>query len=241
MSKKLQPSVLIIEDQESIASIIKYNLNKEGFNISIADDGAEGLEMVKSLKPDIVLLDWMLPSISGIEICKLIRSTPGIENTPIIMISARNEEMDKIAGLDRGADDYITKPFSPNELIARVRSVLRRIRPVFSDVVIDFEGLVVDLGKHSVTRDGHEIKLSPIEFKILQTLIEQPGRVLSRDQLMDKIWGTDIYIGSRTIDVHITRLRKALLSVSPDGIDIIVTIRLAGYALKSRFSKPSSE
>lgn len=234
MSKRLQPTILVIEDEESVAAIIKYNLKKEGYLVSVANDGLEGLEMAKELKPDLILLDWVLPSLSGIEICKLIRTNPAIANTPIMMISARSQEMDKIVGLDKGADDYISKPFSPAELMARIRSVLRRIRPAFSGDIMKFEDITLDVERHSVIRNSHEIKLSPIEFKILQVLMEAPGRVLSRDALMDKIWGSDVYVGSRTIDVHITRLRKALLSASNDDIDIIVTVRLSGYALKTK-------
>jgi two-component system phosphate regulon response regulator PhoB len=233
MSKELKPSILVVEDEESIASIIKYNLKREGYIILSSQDGLDAVSVVKTHKPDLILLDWMLPGISGIEVCRIIRSTPEVCNIPIIMISARGEEVDKITGLDKGADDYIAKPFSPPELIARIRAVLRRMRPAFSSKSLEFRDVKLDLASHSVVRNGSEIKLSPIEFKILQILMENPGRVYSREALMDKIWGADVFVGSRTVDVHITRLRKSLLDVSSDEVDIIKTIRLGGYTLKA--------
>lgn len=232
MSKELKPSILVVEDEESIASIIRYNLKREGYLIFTSADGADAVNAAKMHKPDLILLDWMLPTISGIEVCRIIRSTPEISNVPIIMISARGEEMDKVMGLEKGADDYIAKPFSPPELIARIRAILRRMRPAFSSKPLIFKDITIDLAKHTVHRNNAEIKLSPIEFKILQILMENPGRVHSREALMDKIWGTDVFVGSRTVDVHITRLRKSLLDVSADGIDVIKTIRLSGYTLK---------
>ncbi len=241
MSKELKPSILVVEDEESIASIIKYNLKKEGYLIFTSADGADAINIAKHHKPDLILLDWMLPSISGIEVCRIIRSTPEIANVPIIMISARGEEMDKIMGLEKGADDYLSKPFSPPELVARIRAILRRMRPAFSSKPLIFEDIIVDLASHTVHRSETEIKLSPIEFKILQILMENPGRVLSREALMDKIWGTDVYVGSRTVDVHITRLRKALLDASSDDFDIIQTIRLSGYTLKSNKEKKATK
>lgn len=232
MTKKtLQPSILVVEDEESIASVIKYNLKREGFIVDSVDDGNAALDFAKKNKPDLIILDWMLPSISGIEVCKTLRSSDDTINIPIIMLTAKSEELDKITGLERGADDYMTKPFSPVELVARIKAVLRRIRPAFSGKTLEFEDIVMDLQRHSVSRGNQDIKLSPIEFKILQVLMENPGRVFSREALMDKIWGTDIYVGSRTIDVHITRLRKILLDASPNEFDVIKTVRLAGYTL----------
>ncbi|MFN5382816.1 MAG: response regulator [Alphaproteobacteria bacterium] len=231
MTKKLTPSIMVVEDEESITAIIKYNLKKAGYLVTSTNDGSEAVALCQQYNPDLILLDWMLPGLSGIEICRIIRATPEISNIPIIMISARNEEIDKVMGLDRGADDYISKPFSPNELLARIKAVLRRMRPVFSSKVLEFQDIKLNLSSHTVVRNGKEIELSPIEFKILQMLVENPARVLSREFIMDKIWGTDVYVGSRTIDVHITRLRKALLSASTDGIDLIKTVRLGGYSL----------
>ncbi len=238
MSKRtLQPSILIVEDEDSIAAIIKYNLKKEGFNVDSIDDGAAALEFAQKNKPDLILLDWMLPSMSGIDVCKALRASPETSNLPIIMLTAKSEELDKVAGLERGADDYMTKPFSPNELTARIKAVLRRMRPAFSGKLLEFEDILMDVQAHLVTRNFKEIELSPIEFKILQVFMENPGRVFSREALMDKIWGNDIFVGSRTIDVHITRLRRALLNASANDIDLIKTIRLAGYTLRSPHTK----
>jgi len=232
MARTLQPTILVVEDEDSISSIIKYNLKKAGFMVVVLDNGNDALRYIQDNTPDLVLLDWMLPGMSGVDICKAIRENPATTNLPIIMLSAKGEEIDKITGLERGADDYITKPFSPVELSARINAVLRRIRPAFSGKILEFEDLLIDFPSMTARRNGHELKLSPIEFKILQALMEKPGRVLSREVLMDKIWGNDIYVGTRTIDVHITRLRKALVDSSKDGIDIIKTIRLGGYAIK---------
>jgi two-component system phosphate regulon response regulator PhoB len=233
MAKNLQPTILVVEDEESISSIIKYNLKKAGFLVTVVDNGNEAIDIAKKSTPDLVLLDWMLPGMTGIDVCKTLRAAPETANIPIIILSAKGEELDKITGLEKGADDYITKPFSPVELSARIKAVLRRMRPAFSGKTLDFDDISVDLAMHVVTRGGEELKLSPIEFKILQALMEKPGRVLSREAIMDKIWGNEIYVGARTIDVHITRLRKALVAASQDGKDIIKTIRLGGYALKS--------
>ena len=230
MSKKLQPLVLVIEDEEAVASVIRYNLEKEGYMVMLSGDGAEGLEIIKKDRPDVVLLDRVLPSLSGIEVCRIVRETPEVAGTPIIIISAHGDEVDKIFGLDRGADDYLPKPFAPQELMARIRAVLRRIRPAFSNQTLKFHDIEMNLDTHTVMRFDHEVKLSPIEFKILHMLIEVPGRVFSRDTLMDKIWGGEVHVGVRTVDVHITRLRKALLEHG--GLDFLRTIRLGGYALK---------
>lgn len=232
MTKKvLQPSILVVEDEDSISSVIQYNLKREGFNVDSAEDGDSAIKIAKSSKPDLIILDWMLPILSGIEVCKLLRQSPETASIPIIMLSAKGQELDKITGLEYGADDYMTKPFSPVELIARIKAVLRRIRPAFSGKSLKFEDIEMNLDSHIVMRNGQELKLSPIEYKILQVLMENPGRVFSRETLMDKIWGSEIYVGSRTIDVHITRLRKVLLDASLDEFDVIKTVRLAGYTL----------
>jgi two-component system, OmpR family, phosphate regulon response regulator PhoB len=233
MAKNLQPMILVVEDDESISSIIKYNLKKAGYLVNLVDNGNDAVEAARQSPPDLVLLDWMLPGMNGIDVCRALRAQPETTNIPIIMLSAKGEEIDKITGLERGADDYITKPFSPVELSARIKAVLRRIRPAFSGKFLEFEDISMDLSMHTVSRGGKELKLSPIEFKILQSMMENPGRVLSRESIMDKIWGTDIYVGTRTIDVHITRLRRSLIASSKDGKDIIKTVRLGGYALKT--------
>ncbi len=231
MSKALKPKVLVVEDDKSIATVISYNLQKEGYNVSFVADGAEGIEAAKAEKPDIILLDWMLPSISGIDVCLALRNNQETANIPIIMISAKDDDLDKVTGLERGADDYMTKPFAPIELLARMRAVLRRIRPAFADKTLRFQDVEMDLSSYIVTRAGNDVKLAPIEFQILQTLMENPNRVLSRDNLINRIWGVDIEVDARTVDVHITRLRKSLMYASPNNIDLIKTVRLAGYKL----------
>ena len=231
MSKALKPTVLVVEDDKSIATVITYNLQKEGYNVSFVTDGEEGIEAAKAEKPDIILLDWMLPSRSGIDVCMALRGHQETANIPIIMISAKDDDLDKVTGLERGADDYITKPFAPVELLARMRAVLRRIRPAFADKLLRFQDVEMDLSSYTVTRSSKDIKLAPIEFQILQTLMENPNRVLTRDTLINRVWGVDLEVDARTVDVHITRLRKALLGASPDNIDVIKTVRLAGYKL----------
>jgi len=239
MSKILKPSILVVDDEESISTVIRYNLQKEGYRVTTISDGTDALKYAQENKPDLILLDWMLPSIPGVEICRKLREEPETANIPIIMVSARTEEFDRITGLDRGADDYIIKPFSPAELIARIKAILRRMRPAFSNKTLTFDDMEMDLLSHTVIRDGGEVKLAPLEFQILQILMEHPNRVLSREALIDKIWGDDT-VGNRTVDVHITRLRKALLKQSLTGEDIIKTVRLAGYTLRTnRRIKPA--
>lgn len=241
MAKNLQPTVLVVEDEKPISSVIKYNLKKSGYMVVVVDNGADAIGFARQSNPDLVLLDWMLPGMSGIEVCKSLRESPETANIPIIILSAKGAEPDKVLGLERGADDYVTKPFSPVELAARIKAVLRRMRPAFSGKTLEFEDIKIDLAMYTVTRDDEEVKLSPIEFKILQALMEKPGRVLSREAIMDQIWGNEIYVGARTIDVHITRLRKALIAAgSGDCADVIKTVRLGGYALKTKKPKKSS-
>lgn len=237
MGKKLNPTILIVEDDESIASVIRYNLQKANFNISLLDDPTLAIKTAIKLRPDVIILDWMMPKMTGIQVCKEIRKTQEISNTPILMLSARGEDLDKVTGLETGADDYLTKPFSPNELVARINALMRRMRPAFSGKTIIYEDITLDLETHSVIRNGETLVLSPIEFKILNLMLENPGKVFSRENLMDKIWGTDIYVGVRTIDVHITRLRKILIKASKDRKDIIKTIRLSGYTIRSNKGK----
>lgn len=223
--------VLIVEDEVAIVTLLRYNLEKEGFAVITAGDGEEAVNMVKEHRPDIVVLDWMLPKMTGIEVCKQIRWHQESKNTPIIMLSARGEEGDRIRGLDSGADDYMVKPFSPSELVSRIKAVFRRIRPSLSEKVLEFSGIFMDITSHKVTRDEIDVHLSPTEFGLLRYLMEHPGRVFSREQLLDSVWGHDIYVELRTVDVHIRRLRKAL---NYDGKqpDLIRTVRSAGYALE---------
>jgi two-component system phosphate regulon response regulator PhoB len=225
----MKPLVMIVEDEAPLVTLLKYNLEKEGFGVCEASDGEEALVQIAERKPDVVLLDWMLPLVSGIEICRQIRRSPQSRTVPIIMLTARGEEGDKIRGLNSGADDYITKPFSPSELIARVRAVIRRARPDVSDERLSFADVSMDLAAHRVVRDGRPIHLGPTEFRLLRFLLEHPGRVFSRERLLDAVWGHDVYVEPRTVDVHIRRLRKALNG--PHEIDIIRTVRSAGYAL----------
>jgi two-component system phosphate regulon response regulator PhoB len=231
--KELQPSVLIVEDEDAIVTMLMYNLEKEGYRVRYTHNGEEALVMVEESKPDLILLDWMLPSLSGIEICRKLRSRKETAHIPIIMLSARGEESDRVQGLDHGADDYLVKPFSPKELMARIKAVFRRIRPVFVEEKFTFHDVAMDLQTRTITRGGHAVVMGPTEFRILQCLIEHPSRVLSRDQLIRKVWGFDTDVEPRTVDVHINRLRKAL---NYDGkqADIVKTVRSAGYCLEAK-------
>jgi two-component system phosphate regulon response regulator PhoB len=230
-AKEQSTKVLIVEDEVAIVTLLRYNLEKEGFTVVSTGDGEEAVQLVKEHKPDVIVLDWMLPGMTGVEVCKHIRWDNEMKNTPIIMLSARGEEGDRIRGLDSGADDYMVKPFSPPELIARIKAVFRRIRPSLSGKAMEFSGIVMDLTSHKVTRDGADVHLSPTEFSLLRHMMEHPGRVFAREQLLDAVWGHDIYVELRTVDVHIRRLRKAL---NYDGkqADLIRTVRSAGYALE---------
>lgn len=227
----METSVLIVEDEVAIVTLLRYNLEREGFKVYSTGDGEEAVAMVQEVKPDVIVLDWMLPSMTGVEICKQLRWKPETKSIPIIMLSARGEEGDRIRGLDSGADDYIVKPFSPAELIARIRAIFRRFRPALTEKTLSYGGIVMDVTGHKVTRDGNDVHLSPTEFSLLRYLLEHPGRVFSREQLLDSVWGHDIYVELRTVDVHIRRLRKGL---DYDGKqpDIIRTVRSAGYALE---------
>lgn len=224
--------VLIVEDEEALATLLEYNLGQEKFDVTLAGDGEEGILKIEENPPDVVILDWMLPKISGIEICRRIRSRPETRNIPIIMLTARSEEADRIRGLETGADDYLTKPFSTNELIARVRAVLRRIRPGLADDTVACGDIKVDRVSHRVTRGEKEIHLGPTEFRLLDHLIQHPGRVFSREQLLNAVWGSDVFVEVRTVDVHIGRLRKALNKYKQG--DPIRTVRSAGYALDTK-------
>jgi len=223
------PYVLVVEDEDALATLLHYNLDKEGYRVGVAGDGEEALIMANERAPDLVILDWMLPKVSGIEVCRRLRGRSETRNVPIIMLTARGEESDRIRGLDTGADDYVVKPFSMVELTARVRAVLRRIRPGLADDRITVGDIVIDRVAHRVKRSGKEIHLGPTEFRLLDYLMQHPGRVFSREQLLDAVWGSDVYVEARTVDVHIGRLRKALNGTS-DG-DPIRTVRSAGYSL----------
>ncbi len=225
----MRPSVLIVEDETALLTLLRYNLEKEGFTVSEARDGEEALLHLKEAKPDAVLLDWMLPRLSGLELCRQIRRAPAWRDLPVIMLTARGEEGDRVRGLDSGADDYVVKPFSPNELVARLRAVIRRARPTATAEILRFRDLALDLGAHRVMRDSKAIHLGPTEFRLLRFLLERPGRVFSREQLLDAVWGRDAEVELRTVDVHVRRLRKALNDGGRD--DLIRTVRAAGYAL----------
>jgi two-component system phosphate regulon response regulator PhoB len=220
---------MIVEDEDALVTLLRYNLEKEGYRSASASDGDEALVMIKEETPDLILLDWMLPLTSGIEVCRQLRRQPQTRDVPIIMLTARGEEGDKVRGLNSGADDYITKPFSPNELMARVRAVLRRAQPALSADVLEFEDLSMDLAAHRVKRGERNVHLGPTEYRLLRHLLQHPGRVFSREQLLDAVWGHDVYVEPRTVDVHIRRLRKALND--NEDADLIRTVRAAGYAL----------
>ena len=225
----MTPYVLVVEDEDALATLLHYNLDKEGYVVGVAGDGEEALTMASERAPDLVILDWMLPKVSGIEVCRRLRGRSETRNVPIIMLTARGEESDRIRGLDTGADDYVVKPFSMIELTARVRAVLRRIRPGLADDRITVGDIVIDRVAHRVKRQNKEVHLGPTEFRLLDYLMQHPGRVFSREQLLDAVWGSDVYVEARTVDVHIGRLRKAL-NGDVDG-DPIRTVRSAGYSL----------
>ena len=221
--------ILLIEDDENISELIRYNLVHADYEVETVSDGEEGLLRAREETPDVILLDWMLPNLSGIEICRRLRRSRETANTPIIMLTARADEPDRIRGLETGADDYITKPFSPKELIARITAILRRVRPALAGNELTFEDIVLDNITHRVTRDGAPVQLGPTEFKLLRHLMETPGRVFTREQILDAVWGRDVYVELRTVDVHIRRLRKAMqVGGNPDYIR---TVRATGYSL----------
>ena len=224
-----QPTVLLVEDEPAQREILRYNLEAEGFAVIAARDGEEALERIADGLPDLILLDWMLPHVSGIEVCRRLRLRPETRSIPVIMLSARSEDVDKVRGLETGADDYVIKPYSVAELMARLRAHLRRVRPAAAGMVLEWQDLRLDSETHRVSRSGAEIKLGPTEFRLLSAFLERPGRVFSREALLDRVWGRDIYVDSRTVDVHIGRLRKALMSAG--GNDPLRTVRGTGYSL----------
>jgi two-component system phosphate regulon response regulator PhoB len=224
-----KPRVLVVEDEAPLVTLLRYNLEKEGFEVCEAGDGEEALAQIIERKPDIVLLDWMLPLVSGIEVCRRIRRSPETRSLPVIILTARGEEADRVRGLDSGADDYVVKPFSPSELVARLRALMRRTHPGSAQDVLRFADVELDTAAHRVARAGKPVHLGPTEYRLLRYLMLHPGRVFSREQLLDAVWGHDIYVEARTVDVHIRRLRKAL---NGEGdVDIVRTVRSAGYSL----------
>lgn len=224
-----QMQVLLVEDEPAQREVLAYNLEAEGYHVRRAENGEEAMLLIDEAAPDLIILDWMMPLLSGIEVCRRVKSKPETRGIPVIMLSARSEEVDAVRGLDTGADDYVIKPYNLRELMARVRTQLRRTRPAASGATLSYDNITLNCETHRVTRDDDEIKLGPTEYRLLLTLMEKPGRVLSRDQLLDMVWGRDIYVDTRTVDVHIARLRKALKGQGRD--DPIRTVRGAGYAL----------
>ena len=231
----MKANILIVEDEEALVLLLRYNLEAEGYGVDTVARGDEADLLLKERSPDLVILDWMLPGLSGIELCRRLRARPETKRLPIIMLTARGEESERVRGLATGADDYIVKPFSVPELSARVRALLRRALPERLADVLAFGDLEVDREKKRVSRSGRPIDLGPTEYRLLEFLMERPGRVFSREQLLDGVWGSEIYIDERTVDVHIGRLRK-LLNPGREQ-DPIRTVRGAGYALDDRFAK----
>ena len=225
----VRPTILVIEDEEAQRLILQHNLEDADYEVICAEDGEIGLELIEDYRPDLIVLDWMMPNLSGIELCRQIKSSAKTKDTPVIMLSARSEEVDRIRGLEIGADDYISKPFSIKELLARIKGQLRRVRAAAVAEKLSFQEIVLDMETHRVTRSGENIKLGPTEFRLLATFLEKPGKVWSRDALLDRVLGRDIYVDTRTVDVHIGRLRRALCKNGAQ--DLVRTVRGAGYAL----------
>ena len=225
----MKPLVLIVEDEQAQVEMLRYNLESEGYRTIAAADGEEALLRIEEEEPNLVILDWMLPKVSGIEVCRQLRNRERTRQLPILMVTARGEESDRVRGFDTGADDYLVKPFSPIEMMARVRAILRRSNPGLGDELLSYGGVSVDLDRHRVSRDGRAVHLSPTEFRLLCSLMERPGHVYSRDTLLNRVHGRDADIEPRTIDVHIGRLRKALNAGGER--DIIRTVRGGGYAI----------
>lgn len=225
-------TILVVEDEKPIATLIQYNLEKEGYKVHIFETGEEGFEHIKKNLPDLVILDWMLPDLSGIDICKQIKKETKLKSIPVIMLTAKSEESDKIRGFETGADDYVTKPFSTKELVLRVQALLKRAKPSLVEDIVSFKDIKIDRLSRRVYRGDNEIKLGPTEYNLLNFFIQNPTRVYSREQLLNHVWGNDVYVESRTVDVHIRRLRKAINLSEKD--DLIRTVRSAGYALDSQ-------
>jgi two-component system, OmpR family, phosphate regulon response regulator PhoB len=229
----MAPLILIVEDEAPLAEMLRYNLEKSGYRTQVANSGEEALQRVAIEPPDLAVVDWMLPERSGIEVCRSLRAGNDTKRLPIIMLTARGEESDRVLGLDAGADDYVVKPYSPKEMVARVNALLRRSDIRESATVKEYAGVSMDLEAHRVTRDGEYVHLSPKCYRLLETLIDRPGVVFSRDKLLGRVWGGDVFVEPRTVDVHIRRLREAL-EVVEGGKNLIRTVRGAGYALDER-------
>ena len=223
--------VLIVEDEDTLIELLEYNFKKEGYTVETATDGESALDKILFKSPDLIILDWMLPKLSGIELCRQIRNTKQIKNIPVIMLTARGEERDRLKGLEMGADDYVTKPFSINELLARAKAVLKRVRPLFAEEEIVYKDIIINISTHKVTRENIEIKLGPIEFNLLRFFMENINRVFSRQQLLNHVWKHDALVEPRTVDVHVRRLRKAINNDTKE--DYIRTVRSAGYSFGS--------
>jgi two-component system phosphate regulon response regulator PhoB len=224
-----KPALLLVEDDRALADLLTWHFDREGYDIVRTADGDEALLLAEERTPDLVILDWMIEGVSGIEVCRRLRRRPSTAHVPIIMLTARGEESDRIRGLHTGADDYVTKPFSPRELIARVGAVMRRVRPALAGELLTYGGIEMDVDAHRVRRSGRAVQLGPTEFRLLRHLMENPGRVFSRDRLLDAIWPRDRDIDARTVDVHVRRLRKALNQ--GEEKDVVRTVRSAGYSL----------
>jgi two-component system phosphate regulon response regulator PhoB len=234
----MKANILIVEDEEALTLLLRYNLEAEGYGVETVPRGDEADLLLKERAPDLVILDWMLPGLSGIELCRRLRARPETKQLPIIMLTARGEESERVRGLATGADDYVVKPFSVPELMARVSALLRRSSPGRVADILSFGELQLDREKKRVSRSGQAIDLGPTEFRLLEFLMERPGRVFSREQLLDGVWGRDVYIDERTVDVHVGRLRKALNQGYSD--DPIRTVRGSGYALDDKFVRTTT-
>jgi two-component system, OmpR family, phosphate regulon response regulator PhoB len=230
-------NILIVEDEEPLTTLLRYNLEAEGYEVDAVARGDEAETRLRETAPDLIVLDWMLPGLSGIELCRRLRARPQTQGLPVIMLTARGEESERVRGLATGADDYIVKPFSVPELLLRIRALLRRASPERVATLLAIGDLELDREKKRVSRSGRAVELGPTEFRLLEFLMERPGRVFSREQLLDGVWGSDVYIDERTVDVHVGRLRKALNRGHPN--DPIRTVRGAGYSLDDRFGKAS--
>jgi two-component system phosphate regulon response regulator PhoB len=238
MKGSVEPAVLVVEDETSLSTLLRYNLEREGYRVFEAKDGEEALIIADEVKADLVVLDWMLPQISGLEVCRRLRGREHMRNVPIVMLTARGEEQDRIRGLDTGADDYIVKPFSMTEFLARLRAVMRRVRPSLVEDAITVGEISLDRTNHRVRRADRDIHLGPTEYRLLDQLMQRPGRVFSREQLLDTVWGSDLYVEGRTVDVHVGRLRKALNE--PGEKDPIRTVRSAGYSFDETFANETT-